>query len=85
MKNTASVTFETINKSDKLQEIEKIQEKYNEILNRHQQLLVNCVTKRKHLEDSRNLHLFIRECSEVLFKQVLNLLLYFLGDNVDEC
>lgn len=66
LKSTAATTFEAKNKPNNLIEVEKIEEKYNEILSRYNQLLDNCVTKRKHLEDSRNLHLFIRECGEVI-------------------
>lgn len=66
LRNAASSTLERDNASDRMLETEKIKEKYNEILHRHEQLLANCTNKRIRLEDSRNLHLFIRECGEVL-------------------
>ena len=47
-------------------DVEKIQEKYEQLLQRHAMLLENCASKRKHLEEARKLHDFIRQCGEVV-------------------
>lgn len=45
---------------------ERIRSKYDEVLERYDQLLAGCKAKRRRLEESRKLHDFIRSCGEFI-------------------
>ncbi|KAI6229996.1 Spectrin repeat-containing domain protein [Aphelenchoides fujianensis] len=47
-------------------DVEKIRQKYENVVERYEKLLESCEVKRRRLEDSRKLHEFIRSCSELI-------------------
>ncbi|KAI6237537.1 hypothetical protein M3Y95_00275500 [Aphelenchoides besseyi] len=47
-------------------DVEKIRQKYENVVERYDNLLASCAVKRRRLQDSRQLHEFIRSCSELI-------------------
>jgi len=64
-------------------EAEQVKTKYDEVLVRYSNLLESCDLKRKKLEDSRELHDFIRSCGELITWMNSRLQLAYDNDYID--